>query len=99
LEPSVRETFDYDAFLKYQKANLPKYAVPVFLRVVNASTHIHNHKQNKVPLRKEGVDPKMVGTEVPEGEADVFFWNPRGDGYVSFRPEDWEGLLGGKARL
>jgi len=99
LEPSVRHTFDYAALLTYQKANLPKYAVPVFLRVVDASTHIHNHKQNKVPLTKEGVDPKLVGTEVPEGEADVFLWNPRGEAYVPFRPEDWEGLLGGKARL
>lgn len=68
----MKETFDYGGLLKHARARLPRYAVPVFIRVVEASTHIHNHKQNKVPLRKEGVNPRMVGTEAPEGKADHF---------------------------
>ncbi|KAH7030618.1 fatty-acyl-CoA synthase [Microdochium trichocladiopsis] len=50
--------------LSHARKALPRYAVPVFIRVMDAgrSSHIHNHKQNKVPLRKEGVDPALVGT-------------------------------------
>ncbi|KAJ9647415.1 uncharacterized protein PV06_00129 [Exophiala oligosperma] len=91
---------NWDDLLKFTRARLPRYAVPVFLRVVKASTHIHNHKQNKVPLRKEGVDPNLVGTEVKEGKDDVFLWiPPKGDGYVSFSRKDWELLERKEARL
>jgi acyl-CoA synthetase (AMP-forming)/AMP-acid ligase II len=91
---------DYNELLRYTRARLPRYAVPVFLRIVQTSSHIHNHKQNKVPLRKEGVDPRLVGTEAPEGKNDVFLWvPPKADEYVVFRPEDWEALLNAKARL
>ncbi|EHY57365.1 hypothetical protein HRR83_002850 [Exophiala dermatitidis] len=101
LDPNHTGTpVDYDELLRYTRARLPRYAVPVFLRIVKASTHIHNHKQNKVPLRNEGVDPKRVGTEVPDGKDDVFYWlPPKGDRYVPFTREDWESLVAGKARL
>lgn len=86
--------------LKFSRERLPRYAVPVFLRVVKSSSHIHNHKQNKVPLRKEGVDPNLVGTEEKEGGADVFLWCPPGsDTYLPFGSEDWKSLEGGGARL
>ncbi|EXJ80200.1 hypothetical protein A1O1_08342 [Capronia coronata CBS 617.96] len=91
---------DYNELLKYTRARLPRYAVPVFLRIVKVSTHIHNHKQNKVPLRKEGVDPRLVGTEMPDGKDDVFLWlPPKGDRYVPFSPKDWQMLVSGKARI
>lgn len=37
--------------------------MPVFIRVVKEMTPIHNNKQNKVPLRQEGVDPGKVHPE------------------------------------
>lgn len=55
-----------------------------------------NHKQNKVPLKTEGVDPDKVSG------GDVIYWIDRhgkGDTYVPFTPEDWEMLHQGKARL
>lgn len=74
--------------------------MPVFLRVVENPTHIHNHKQNKVPLREEGVDPALVGTKVPGGEGDGFLWlRPEREGYEGFGKEEWELLVSGKARL
>ncbi|ETN39988.1 uncharacterized protein HMPREF1541_04263 [Cyphellophora europaea CBS 101466] len=92
--------FDYNAMLRYARERLPRYAVPVFLRVVKASTHIHNHKQNKVPLRKEGVDPKLIGIEAPEGRDDLFLWlKPGGNGYESFTAGDWGVLERAEARL
>ncbi|KAL4898673.1 hypothetical protein BDV59DRAFT_206951 [Aspergillus ambiguus] len=100
ITPEARNNFDFKAFTKFARAKLPKYAVPVFLRVVEASTHIHNHKQNKVPLREEGVDPTKIGTKVPEGKADPFYWlAPTDDAYKVFTTADWELLQSGKARL
>lgn len=86
--------------LAYAKANLPRYAVPVFLRIVKRSSHIHNHKQNKVPLRLEGVDPVLMGTHEKDGGEDVILWQkPGGETYVPFEMSDWEGLGKGLARL
>lgn len=86
--------------LRYCRANMPRYAVPVFLRIVARSSHIHNHKQNKVGLRQEGVDPEKVGTLEKEGGDDVFLWcRPGAESYAPFRKGDWEKLAKGEARL
>lgn len=100
LDPSASTNFDYNRMLKFAQQKLPRYAVPVFLRIVKSSTHIHNHKQNKVPLRKEGVDPNLVGKEVQDGKEDLFLWLPqKGDQYIAFEPKHWKELEAGQARL
>ena len=91
---------DYADIVQYARSNLPRYAVPVFLRVVQRSSHIHNHKQNKVGLRKEGVDPDKLGTEEKEGVDDVFLWlRPGAESYESFTREEWDRLSKGEVRL
>jgi len=101
LEPTAELSINYQDLLRYCQAQLPKYAVPLFLRVVKSSSHIHNHKQNKVPLRKEGVNPDLVGTEDPAGANDVFLWLKPGnnESYVPFVRGDWDGLVKGEVRL
>lgn len=103
VEDDKKDRFDYDALLRFAKERLPKYAVPVFIRVVGRSSHIHNLKQNKVGLRKEGVDPKTRGLEVgEEGKGDLFLWlrDPKVmDGYVEFGEDGWRRLERGEARL
>lgn len=60
---------------------------------------MHNNKQNKVPLRKEGVRPTAVA-EGSVGKDDVLMWvPPGGDRYVEFREGDWDRIVEGKARL
>lgn len=86
--------------LKHCRANLPRYAVPVFLRIQKASSHIHNHKQNKVGLRKEGVDPDQLGVHEKDGGNDSFLWAPPGaDAYVPYGRGDWDSISSGKAKL
>lgn len=100
LTPETRDSFDFTALARFARSQLPRYAVPIFLRVVDTPTHIHNHKQNKVPLREEGVDPALVGTKVPGGETNTFLWIKPGDeGYSPFGREEWELLVNGMARL
>ena len=57
-------------------------------------TPIHNNKQNKVPLREEGVDPDKVKA------GDKIFWASQNDAlYTPFTKSNWEELKGGRARL
>ena len=100
LASDCKGNFDYNDLLKYAQARLPRYAVPVFIRKVDASTHIHNYKQNKVPLREESVNPGLIGTKAKNGKNDKFLWvPPRGDRYVDFTESDWRALEAGQARL
>lgn len=79
---------------RHVRKSLPRYAVPVFLRVVDKMTPIHNNKQNKVPLREEGVDPEKVKSE------DEILWVPTGGKtYLPFGRQEWDGLVGEVARL
>lgn len=94
-------SLDHKALLEYAREQLPKYAVPLFLRVQKKSSHIHNNKQNKVPLRKEGVDPNLIGTEDRDGVDDVILWLKPGQTstYVPFQRADWDKLVKGEVRL
>ncbi|TQV90772.1 long-chain fatty acid transporter [Cordyceps javanica] len=77
---------------------LPRYAVPLFLRRVdgvgNASTTTGTCKQQKVALRKAGVNP--VGES---GEDDVILYWLKGGTYVPFGKAEWQRMQGGKVKL
>lgn len=100
LSPGAKSSFDFKALAQHARSKLPKYAVPVFLRVVANPSHIHNHKQNKTPLREEGIDLDKTGTKAAEGKEDRFLWLPPGKAeYVEFGRAEWESLTGGSAKL
>jgi acyl-CoA synthetase (AMP-forming)/AMP-acid ligase II len=60
IDPAHRATFNFNALLEHSRAKLPKYAVPPFIRVLNGITTMHNNKQNKVPLRNDGIDLRKL---------------------------------------
>ncbi|KAH7409498.1 hypothetical protein BKA64DRAFT_774308 [Cadophora sp. MPI-SDFR-AT-0126] len=96
IDPSLAKGFDFAGLLRHSRTHLPKYAVPLFIRVVKEMTPIHNNKQNKVPLREEGVDPERVK------EHDKILWVDglgKGRAYVDFHRDHWEDLKLGKAQL
>lgn len=76
------------------RKQLPKYAVPLFLRLVKGELEITGTaKQTKVQLRNEGVDPEQMGE-------DEVLWLPNlQEGYKTFSREDWKSLEAGKAKL
>ena len=76
---------------KHAKRRLPKYAVPSFLRVVRRMVATGNNKQQKAGLRKEGVDPRVIGE-------DRLVWL-KGETYVPFEGKQWQELSGGCVRL
>ncbi|KAK6206621.1 hypothetical protein LQW54_007573 [Pestalotiopsis sp. IQ-011] len=89
------KSFDYNGLLKHARTHLPKYAVPIFIRQIKERSATHNNKQNKVPLKNEGIDPAKV-------KGDPIFWvsnNGKGPDYVPFGQSEWDLLTGGKAKL
>ncbi|CCF44530.1 AMP-binding enzyme [Colletotrichum higginsianum] len=96
IAPGQKSSFNFADFLSYARARLPRYAVPVFVRLLNEGTATHNNKQNKVPLKNEGVDPSKV-----QG-GDQILWIEklgRGNTYVPFTQNDWDNLGIGRAKL
>lgn len=103
FESSKLDSFDWGGLVKHMRWKLPRYAVPLFIRIVDGQVgrmSTHNNKQNKAPLRQEGVDPNLFGTKVTGGESDQVYWlPPRGDRYIAFRKEDWEGMHTNQVKL
>lgn len=97
---SSAEGIDWKEFTVFVRSKLPRYAVPVFLRVVGGLRHTHNNKQDKVPLREEGVDPMMKGTKSAAGADDRVLWlKPGSDAYVDFGKKEWDALVSQDVRL
>ena len=89
LSPEVRPDSQYFRdLLRYSLDNLPKYAIPVFIRLQpGGSTAMHNQKQNKVPLKKDEINLDRIYGEgkdfkdaLAEGK-DVMYWWPGGVGH------------------
>jgi acyl-CoA synthetase (AMP-forming)/AMP-acid ligase II len=83
-----------ESLATFSKNSLPRYAVPVFLRVVQSVQATGNNKQQKHVLRKEGVDPNLV----PASER-IFYLKPGSDAYEPFGKREWDGLKAGKVKL
>lgn len=112
IDPSIPQS-SYPQFFRelsgYIQSSMPKYAAPVFLRVLRETNAMHNNKQNKSPLKKDGFDlDKIYGQGVDVEQAkesgkDVMMWWPGGvghggkaseDTYVTFGRKDWELIQG-----
>jgi acyl-CoA synthetase (AMP-forming)/AMP-acid ligase II len=89
IDPAHANSFDFSALLAHAQSKLPKYAVPVFLRIQKKQTTMHNNKQNKVPLRNDGIDLRKIveRTDKEAAEAaeekgavevvyDTLYWHP-----------------------
>ncbi|KAF7195490.1 Isopenicillin N epimerase component 1 [Pseudocercospora fuligena] len=99
IRPEDRATFDFAGLLAHARKGLPRYAVPIFLRLIQSPTPMHNNKQNKLPLRKEGIDPDKIVTG-DAGKDDTLLWaTPNSTSYQPFSKNDLSALFGGKVRL
>ncbi|EQL35006.1 hypothetical protein BDFG_03227 [Blastomyces dermatitidis ATCC 26199] len=75
--------------------NLPKYAVPLFLRVTREMQSTGNNKQQKHVLRKEGVDVDLLNRK---GVDDRLYWLREGK-YVPFGKAEWDTVKAGRVKL
>lgn len=77
----------------HARKRLPRYAVPIFLRVMKEVETTGTHKHQKVKLRNEGADPGQVGDD------ELFWLEPGKEGYTSFGDGEWKRVCGGEAKL
>ncbi|WQF87814.1 Putative AMP-dependent synthetase/ligase domain, AMP-binding, AMP-binding enzyme domain, ANL [Colletotrichum destructivum] len=78
---------------QHVKNSLPKYALPIFLRVMppEAMQTTGTNKQQKHVLRAQGVNPASTSVG-------VVYWL-KNDTYVPFLQRDWDELNGGRMKL
>ncbi|KAF1998842.1 acetyl-CoA synthetase-like protein [Amniculicola lignicola CBS 123094] len=94
------ETFDFASLLAYARDKLPKYAVPIFVRLAHESSTTDNNKQNKAPLREEGIELGKYGSRMVEGKDDIVLWvRPGSDRYERFDLSSLGALRSGKVVL
>lgn len=78
IPASATRDLDLKKLAAHARKRLPKYAVPIFLRVVPVMEQTGTVKQLKVALRNQGVDPTLVGS-------DPLYWlPPNADSYKPF---------------
>ncbi|OCT48112.1 Fatty acid transporter protein [Cladophialophora carrionii] len=91
------EQLDLARLAEYLLSTLPRYAVPIFLRVVPQLEYTGTMKLQKGRLRTEGVDLDKIEKSAP---ADRMYWlPPNATKYEVFGRKEWEELKAGKVRL
>ncbi|PSN63792.1 acetyl-CoA synthetase-like protein [Corynespora cassiicola Philippines] len=104
IDPSQKATFNFQGLFEHCHAKLPKYAVPVFIRVLNNIAAMHNNKQNKVPLRNDGIDLRKLqeradkeaeekGLSKDDIKYDTIYWCPSALSTVKGAGVDGQGYV------
>lgn len=84
--------FDLDTFLLRLKAELPAYAIPLFVRLVNSIDTTGTFKFRKLDLVREGFNPVLVSDP-------LFFYNSSSGGYTRLDSCLYEEIVSMKCRL
>lgn len=90
------ENFDFAGLTRHVKSKLPRYAVPLFLRMAPQLSYTGTFKIQKGQAKREGIDLGLI----EKNSKDKVFWlPPYGESYALFRHEDWEALKAGQVKL
>ncbi|KAK3115130.1 hypothetical protein LTR53_005814 [Teratosphaeriaceae sp. CCFEE 6253] len=91
------DSFDFARLGEHVTSRLPKYAVPLFLRVATELSYTGTFKIQKGQAKREGVDLDLIEQA---GSKDAVYWLPPGSAaYVPFRRQDWLALKAGDVKL
>lgn len=89
---------DFEALAQHCIGVLPRYAVPIFIRIVKELQYTGTMKVQKGKMREEGVDPDKIFSDADC--RDSLYWLPPSQNrYVPFGKKEWMELKGGKVRL
>ncbi|KAJ3086106.1 Fatty-acid-CoA ligase FadD6 [Quaeritorhiza haematococci] len=84
--------FDIEGLAPYLRSKLPKYAVPLFIRLQPEMAITTTFKHQKVELRKQGMDPSKVTDP-------LYFLDPATNKYSSFGAAEYQGIVDGKIKI
>ncbi|MFX0081709.1 MAG: AMP-binding protein [Candidatus Hodarchaeota archaeon] len=84
--------FDIEDFSKFVVESLPKYSIPIFLRIREELALTGSLKITKTNLRKEGYDISKVRDP-------LFFWDSIKGLYIKFEENYHQKLIDGKLRI
>lgn len=88
---------DASALAQYALANLPRYAVPLFIRIVKSIDYTATNKMQKGKLKADGIDWHKIRESSPD---DILHWLPPGsDIYVPYGRKEWESIQSGVVKL
>lgn len=95
--PNTAQTLDLQGLAQFILSKLPRYAVPIFLRVAEQISYTGTMKMQKGQAKKEGADLDLIERA---GSRDQLFWlPPNAKSYQPYRREDWVALRDGRVRL
>ncbi|KAK5101786.1 hypothetical protein LTS08_004245 [Lithohypha guttulata] len=93
----TEENMNWRGLAAHAVGSLPRYAVPIFVRVMKQLDYTGTFKIQKGKLKQQGVD---MGKLEAAGEKDNVYWlPPNGNAYVPFRRKEWEELKAGRVKL
>jgi len=84
--------FDLDKFLSRLKAELPTYAIPLFIRLVGSLDLTGTFKFRKLDLVREGYDPSKI-------QDPLFFYNAAAGGYCKLDSCLYDDIISRRYRL
>jgi fatty-acyl-CoA synthase len=84
---------DFDTLYDWLAERLPKYAIPLFIRVQPEAETTGTFKYRKVELVKEGFDPDQVGGEP------VYFYDPDSGKYELLTQDGYDTLKSGAVKF
>jgi hypothetical protein len=87
LKPSFE--FNPKEFLAFVVDNLPKYSIPIFVRVQNELELTGTLKLRKTNLRKQGYNINMT-------QDAIYLWNPSKQTYELIEKDDYSKIIAGK---
>lgn len=97
IRSSAEKPFDFEGLAQHALSNLPRYAVPIFIRLVPEMDLTATMKLQKGRLKTEGADLDKIEGSSPE---DVMYWMPPGeDRYLPYGKADWERIQAGRVKL
>lgn len=85
-------SLDLDNLCKHLRANLPGYAFPIFLRIMQTVPVTGTFKLKKRDLQQEGYDVNTV-------KDDLYFYNSKLNAFEKLTRNVYEDIVNGKIRL
>jgi fatty-acyl-CoA synthase len=83
---------DFDGLYAWLSEQLPKYAIPLFIRVQKEAETTGTFKYRKVELVEEGFDPEKVSEP-------LWYFDPETSKYEPLTPDAYETILSGAVKF